>query len=95
MGRCKSLLPWRRIGAYGKVQKKTPDVTPRDEESLSVSRATSPLPSPNLGPTRRGEHYSYSTVPGEEETYFSAPTNGEGKAQSGSNLSVPRSARST
>jgi hypothetical protein len=83
------------IGANNKVQKKTPDVTPRDEEALSVSRATSPLPSPNLGPTRRGEHYSYSTVPAEEETYFSAPTSGDVKGQSGSSLSVPRNAGST
>jgi len=82
------------VEAYDEVQKKTPDVTPRDEEALPVSRATSPLPSPNLGPTRRGEHYSYSTVPAEEETYFSAPS-GDGKAQTGSTLSVPRNAGSS
>jgi hypothetical protein len=71
-----------------KVQKKTPDVTPRDEEAHPVSRATSPLPSPNLGPTttRRGEHYSHETVPAEEDTYFS----GNGKGRGGSTLSVPR-----
>jgi hypothetical protein len=48
------------------------------------------MPSPALGPTttRRGEHYSYATVPTTEEsdTYFGSSTN-EGD---GSTLSVPR-----
>jgi hypothetical protein len=62
----------------------------RVDEEAPVSRNPSPMPSPLFGPTstRRGEHYSYSTVPTSEEqdTYFTSPG---GATQNGSTLSVP------
>lgn len=51
-----------------------------DLESAPISRSTSPVPSTDL--TRRGEHYSYTTVPNSEDLESAAADKG---------LQVPKS----